>query len=62
MTLVFHIFIVVAVMVYLVAVIFCGHHGIGPILGPATDSMSAANQLPKAHVRRTIKSTDFSVG
>jgi len=31
MRLVFHVFIAVAVMVYLVAVMVCGHHGIGPM-------------------------------
>jgi len=32
MPLVFHVFIDVAVMVYLVAVMVCGRHGIGPKL------------------------------
>ena len=31
MPLVFHVFIAMVVMVYLVAVMVCGHHGIGPI-------------------------------
>jgi len=32
MPLVFHVFIAVAVMVYLLAVIVCGRHGIGPVV------------------------------
>jgi len=56
--LVFHVFVAVAIMIYLVAVVVCGHHGIGQVYIVCTYNRwihSHVQQTAVAYVKHSVR-------